>query len=231
MVGQLRTIAQNVAEVLRELPPGVKLVAAIKTRGLEEVLDAVGAGVTALGANYVQEAERLCGGIGRRVEWHFIGHLQRNKVKKAAAIFDMIETVDSTELAGEIDRRCAEAGKLMPVLIEVNSGREAWKFGVMPGDAEGLVREIACLPHIRVAGLMTMGTVDVSPADTRECFRETRKLFDYLRCLCLPSVSMEYLSMGMSDSYHIAIEEGANIVRLGTRLFGARPVNVCKEGG
>ncbi|MDP2931250.1 MAG: alanine racemase, partial [Chloroflexota bacterium] len=117
-------IEENVSQLLKELPEAVELVAAAKDRTPEEILEAVEAGVTIIGENYVQEAERVYRVIGRRAKWHFIGHLQTNKVKKAVELFDMIETVDSVEIAGEIDKRCAQIGKIMPVLIELNSGRE-----------------------------------------------------------------------------------------------------------
>ncbi len=138
------------------------------------------------------------------------------------AIFDMIETVDSLEIAREIDKRCAATGKTMPVLIEINSGREAQKTGVFPEVAAALISEISNLPNIRIRGLMTMGPTVSQPEDSRIFFRETKLLFDRLKGFSLPCVEMEYLSMGMSDSYRIAIEEGANIVRLGTKIFGER---------
>lgn len=215
-------IRENVARLLRELPPGVELLAAAKTRSPEEVLEAVDAGISLIGENYVQEAECACRLVGGRARWHYIGHLQRNKVKKAAVLFDLIQTVDSLALAVEIDRRCREISKVMPVLIEVNSGRERRKWGVYPGAAEELVREIATLPGIRVQGLMTMGPLVGDPEEARPYFVETRNLFDYLAGLDLPGVGMQYLSMGMTNSYLVAVEEGANIVRIGTGIFGAR---------
>ncbi len=216
------TIAQNVRQILDELPAGVQLVAAAKTREHLEVLEAVEAGIKIVGENYVQEAEKAYQVVGDRVEWHFIGHLQKNKVKKAVEIFDMIETVDSIEIAGEIDKRCARAGKTMPVLIEINSGREEQKSGVYPEDAERLIREIATLKNIRVMGLMTMGPLVGQTEDSRPYFIETRKVFDRIKEINLPNVKVKYLSMGMTDSYRIALEEGANVVRIGSRIFGER---------
>ena len=215
-------IRENVAALLRELPPGVTLVAAAKSRTPAEVLEAVEAGVRVIGENYVQEAAAAVTAVGRRAAWHFIGHLQKNKVKKAVEVFDLIETVDSAGLAREIDQRARERGRIMPVLIEVNSGREPQKAGVLPEDAEGLVREVAALPNIRVEGLMTMGPETGEPEDSRPYFRLTRGLFDRLKVLGVPGVEMASLSMGMSHSYRVAIEEGANLVRLGTRIFGPR---------
>ncbi len=216
------SIEQNVRQILDELPGGVQLVAAAKTRDPREILDAVNAGTRIIGENYVQEAERAYQEIGGKAAWHFIGHLQKNKVKRAVAIFDLIETVDSKEIAGEIDKRSGEAGKTMPVLIEINSGREAGKAGVFPEDAEPLIKDISKLKNIRVAGLMTMGPAASNPEDTRKYFRETKRLFDGIKALNMPNVEMKYLSMGMTDSYRVAIEEGANIIRIGSGIFGGR---------
>jgi pyridoxal phosphate enzyme (YggS family) len=217
------TIRQNVAQILKELPEGVQLEAAAKTREPREILEAATAGIKIVGENYVQEAERAYQETGKKVEWHFIGHLQKNKVKKAVTLFDMIETVDSKEIAGEIDKRCQEANKTMPVLIEINSGREAGKAGVWPEKAEELIKEIATRENIRVEGLMTMGPAVSSPEESRRYFKETKMLFEKIKALNLPNVEMKYLSMGMTDSYRVAIEEGANIVRIGSKIFGERP--------
>ena len=216
------TIEQNVSQILSELPDGIQLVAAAKTREPQEILDAVESGIKIIGENYVQEAEKAYELVGNKAEWHFIGHLQKNKVKKAVKIFDMIETVDSIEIAGEIDKRCAQIGKIMPVLIEINSGREEQKAGIFPEDAEQLVKEISAFQNISVMGLMTMGPFFGEPEDFRPYFVETKKIFDIIKRLELPNVEMRYLSMGMTNSYNIALEEGANMVRIGTKLFGER---------
>ena len=216
------TIKRNVNRILEELPDGVELVAAAKTRKPEEIAEAIEAGIKIIGENYVQEAERAGEVAGNKVRWHFIGHLQKNKVKKAVRLFDMIETVDSVEMAGEIDKRCAQIGKIMPVLIEINSGREEQKSGVLPENAAQLVKELSVLPNIRVMGLMTMGPRFGNPEDSRPYFVETKKIFDRLKELNLPDIEMKYLSMGMTNSYKIAIEEGANMVRIGTKIFGER---------
>lgn len=215
-------IKDNIRRILGELPEGIELVAAAKTRSPEEILEATKSGVKIIGENYVQEAERAYAKVGNKAKWHFIGHLQRNKVKNAVEIFDMIETVDSVEIAMEIDKRCSQIGKVMPVLIEVNSGREKQKSGVLPEYAEQLIREITNLQNIKVMGLMTMGPRFGNPEDSRHYFVETRGIFDKIRKLGLPNIEMRYLSMGMTNSYKIAIEEGANIVRIGTKIFGGR---------
>jgi pyridoxal phosphate enzyme (YggS family) len=223
LVSELDSIEVRSKRLLETLPAGVTLVAAVKSRTPEEVEAAVRADVSHFGHNYVQEAERMIRVIGRQVHWHMIGHLQRNKVKRAVALFDMIETVDSWRLAVAIDRHCAAAGKVMPVLVEINSGREASKTGVMPEKLDDLVQCLRGLKHIRVQGLMTMGPRFGDPENARPFFLATRAAFERLSALNLPDVAMRYLSMGMSNSYAVAIEEGANLVRIGTGIFGQRP--------
>ena len=219
----ITTIRQNVATILSELPEGVELVAAAKTRTPEEILEAVEAGVKIIGENYVQEAMRAYKVVGRKAKWHFIGTLQRHNVRrKTVEAFDMIETVDSLTIALEIDKRCGQVNKVMPVLIEINSGREEQKSGVLPEDSERLVREISTLQNIKAMGLMTMGPRFGNPADSRPYFVETKRIFERIKRLNLPNVEMKYLSMGMTNSYKIAIEEGANIVRIGSKVFGER---------
>ncbi len=215
----MSTIEQNVIRILSRLPDGVKLVAAAKSRTPEAILEAVNAGIKIIGENYVQDAERVYAAVGDKVKWHFIGHLQHNKVKKAVGIFDVIETVDSVEIAREIDRRCSQIGKLMQVLIEVNSGREKQKTGVFPENVAALIKEISVLQNIRVTGLMTIGPLMDNTEEARPYFAATRKLFEGIKGLNLCNVEMKYLSMGMTHSYQVAIEEGANIVRLGRKIF------------
>ncbi|NQT33130.1 MAG: YggS family pyridoxal phosphate-dependent enzyme [Candidatus Omnitrophica bacterium] len=215
-------IRHNVAKILEEIPESVELVAAAKTRTPEEIQEAIAAGVGTIGENYVQEAARAFGIIGRDVKWHFIGHLQKNKVKKAVEVFDLIETVDSASIAEEIDKRSRAINKIMPVLIEVNSGREPQKHGVFPEDVRKLVEAVAVLPNIKIKGLMTMGPFSGNPEDARPYFVETRKTFGRIKALGLCNVEMDTLSMGMTNSYHVAIEEGANVIRVGTKIFGER---------
>jgi pyridoxal phosphate enzyme (YggS family) len=216
------TIAENVRRILGELPEGARLVVAAKGRRPEEIAAALAAGAGIIGENYVQEAERARAAVAGGAEWHLIGHLQKNKTGKAVALFDMIETVDSFELAAEIDRRCAVSGKVMPVLIEVNSSREECKTGALPEDVAALAAQAASLERLRVTGLMTMGPLTDNAADIRRAFAGTRRLFEEIKTRRPPGVEMRYLSMGMTDSYRIALEEGANIVRIGTGIFGER---------
>lgn len=216
----MSSVNENVRRILGELPPGRQLVVAAKGQPLEQLAAAIEGGARIIGENYVQEAQKAFDVIGNSVQWHCIGHLQKNKVKNAVAIFDMIETVDSIELAREIDRRCKQIGKVMPVLIEVNSGREANKSGAPPEDVAILATEIAKLANVRLMGLMTMGPTVSQPEESRPYFRITRQVFEEIAKLDLPGVTMKYLSMGMTNSYQVAIEEGANIVRIGTGIFG-----------
>jgi len=215
-------ITDNVRSVLAELPTGVELVVVGKNRSPREIGEAISAGAHIIGENYIQEAETACKTIGNRVIWHFIGSLQKNKVKKAVRLFDMIETIDTIPLAEAIDRESAIAGKIMPILIEINSGHEPQKSGVLPEDTETVVKEIAKFKYIKIQGLMTMGPHFGDPELARPYFAETRKIFDRLKSVKIPGVELKYLSMGMTNSYKIAIEEGANIVRLGSRIFGER---------
>ncbi|MEE8414016.1 MAG: YggS family pyridoxal phosphate-dependent enzyme [Dehalococcoidales bacterium] len=218
----MKEIGQNVQRILKELPGGVQLVGAAKSAQPEEILEAVEAGVKIIGENYVREAEKAYQVVGDRARWHLIGHLQKNKVTKAVKLFDLIETVDSPAIAGEIDTRCARLGRIMPVLIEVNSGREKQKTGVFPEDVVRLAGEISTFKNLKLMGMMTMGPRSGNPEDSRPCFVETKKIFEKIKRLDSPGVEMKYLSMGMSDSYPVAIDEGANLVRIGTKIFGDR---------
>jgi pyridoxal phosphate enzyme (YggS family) len=215
-------IKENVNTLLEELPDGVELVGAAKGRTAREIEEAIDAGLKIVGENYIQEAMRVQKSVNKDAEWHFIGHLQRNKVKQAVGIFDMIESLDSLRLAEEIDKRCEKIGKVMPVLVEVNSGREEQKFGVLPEDVEELVRKASILPNIKIMGLMTMGPRFGNPEDSRPYFIKTREIFEKIERLNLPDVEMRVLSMGMTNSYRVALEEGANMVRIGTKIFGER---------
>ena len=215
-------IKENVSKILEELPEGVSLVGAGKTRTPQEILEAVEAGLEIIGENYVQEAERAFQVVGGKVKWHMIGHLQSNKAKNAVRVFDLIETVDSVKLARAIDRACGKIDKVMPILMEINSGEESQKAGVMPEDAIPLVRDMSELNNIKLMGLMTMGPFAGDPENSRPYFQKTKKLFEEIKAMGLPGVEMKYLSMGMSNSYKVALEEGANVVRIGTKLFGER---------
>jgi len=216
-------IRDNVLRLLTEIPPGITVVAAAKSRNADEILEAVVAGITVVGENYMQESRTMIEAIGDKASWHFIGHIQKNKVKYIVPLFDMIETVDSMELASMIDQHAARYGKVMPVLVEVNIAHEAQKHGAMPEDVPGLVRQLSGLKNIVVSGLMTLAPFVEYPEELRQYFRLAKILFEEIRALNVANVRMDYLSMGMSDSFQIAIQEGATLVRIGTRIFGERP--------
>lgn len=215
-------IRQRVQKILNELPHNVELVVAAKTRSLDEIRQVIESGAKIIGQNYVQDAEKIYQALNNQVKWHLIGHLQTNKVKKAVTIFDMIQTVDSLRLAKEIHKRCEQNNKNMPILIEINSAREKQKSGVFPEKAIKLVKDISDFKNIKVVGLMTMGPRTGDPENSRPYFIKTKKIFDYIKNLNLDNVEMKYLSMGMTNSYKIAIEEGANIVRIGTKIFNKK---------
>ena len=227
------SMAQEYRRIRAQIPDNVTIVLAAKTRTVEQIEQAIDAGATDIGENYVQEAGQVCSGLGkkaRNVRWHMLGHLQKNKINKALRIFDVIQTVDSLEKAKAVDERVERARKrTMPVHIEINIGSEHTKTGIKPQDhepfemyMEQLVRQIARLSHLRVEGLMTMGPRFADPEKSRPYFRRTRKIFENLQGLELANVPMQHLSMGMSGSYKVAIEEGSNMVRLGTAMFGQR---------
>lgn len=212
-------IKENIEKIKKLIPENITIVAATKTRSVEEIKQAVECGITDIGENYVQEAEKKFNEIGKIVRWHLIGHLQKNKVKKALKIFDIIETIDSFSIAKEISKHLQEP---YPVLIEVNSAKEPQKTGIYPEDVENTIKDISNLPNIVIQGLMTMGPIVENPEKIRPYFRLTKQLFDSCKKLNLPNVKMKVLSMGMSDSWQIAVEEGATCVRIGTAIFGPR---------
>jgi pyridoxal phosphate enzyme (YggS family) len=215
-------IAESVQRIKADLPPGVLLVAAAKTRSLAEVEAVIEAGVKDIGYNYIQEALPIIAAIKDHATWHMIGHLQTNKAKYVAESFDICQTIDSWRLAKYLDHRCEMVGKKMPVLIEINSGEESNKTGVLPENLDALVRKMVNLKYLQVKGLMTMGPRFGDPEKSRPYFKLTKNAFETIKSLNLPNIEMKYLSMGMSNSYKIAVEEGSNIVRVGTKLFGER---------
>jgi pyridoxal phosphate enzyme (YggS family) len=203
-------------------PEEITLVGVTKTVEPARIQQAVDAGITVLGENRIQEAETKIDAVTGPITWHMVGHLQRNKVKKAVAMFDMVQSVDSVELAREIDKRCGQADKVIDALVEVNTSGEETKYGVTPEKAVDLVGEITHLMNINVKGLMTIGTFTDDEGLVRDCFKTLRELAERIRSAGIPRVEMKYLSMGMTSDYELAIEEGSNMIRIGTALFGAR---------
>jgi hypothetical protein len=200
----------------------VVLVAVSKTRGLEEVREAIGAGVTDLGENYVQELVVKWESVGSSsVQWHMIGHLQRNKAKYLAPFCSMVHAMDSERLAEEISRRAAEHGRRQPVLIEVNIAGEETKFGVSPGEVAPLAERVVGLAGVELRGLMTMTPYAAEREASRRHFTGVRELAERVG-RNLPPGAMSELSMGMTQDFEVAVEEGATIVRVGTAIFGRR---------
>lgn len=225
-------IAENLARVEERIESAavrsgrtrddIRLVAVTKTVASERVNEAIDAGVKAIGENRVQEARDKWPHLKAVVERHLIGRLQRNKAGKAVELFDMIESVDRTSLAEAISRRAEAAGTVMPVLLEVNISGEPSKAGVEPDLVRSMIEEVAPLSGIRVQGLMTIGPMTRDESAIRSSFRKLRHIAGELSGTAPPGVAIKWLSMGMSGDYEIAIEEGANIVRVGSAIFGER---------
>ncbi len=215
-------VSQNIAEVRRRIaeschkvsrdPSSVTLLAVTKTATLDQIKEALDSGVSDFGENKVQQAVQKAGLLsGLNINWHMIGHLQTNKAKQAVPLFKAIHSVDSIKLAQELDRRCSEAGGIMPVYLEVNVSGEQSKYGVSSEKIRELYEEVRKLESLKVEGLMTMAPYSEDPELSRPFFKQLRHLSSVLG---LPG-----LSMGMSGDYHIAIEEGATIIRVGTSIF------------
>ncbi len=206
-------------------PDAVRILAVSKTQPPERVVEAIEAGVAVVGENRVQEAQRkraeMAPAVARRVRWHLIGKLQRNKARIVPGLFDVVESVDSAALARELNRRVGEAGcGPLDVLIQVNTGEESQKGGVRPADAVALAREASAFDSLRVVGFMCIPPLGRSAEESRPHFALLRELRDEARDGGLPCV--RELSMGMSSDFEVAIAEGATLVRVGTAIFGPR---------
>ena len=194
----------------------VLLVGVSKTVDVARIRQAIEAGVPALGENRVQEARGKVAEIGRPVPWHLVGHLQTNKVRDALELFDVIQSLDRLELAKELDKRARARGRTVDTLVEVNVGGETSKGGVGPAGLGELLEAVAALPAVKVRGLMAIPPEAKEPDDSRAWFRALRKLGEHH--------GLSELSMGMSGDFEVAIEEGATVVRVGTAIFGPRPL-------
>jgi len=217
----LDRIAGAAAKVGRD-PREIRLLAAAKSQSVEAIRAALAAGVTLVGENYVQEAADKKKEIAAAIEWHMIGHLQRNKVRAALDLFDVIESLDNLALARELDKEGAKRGKTIRAFVEVNLGGEENKSGIAREQLRALLDEVCALPHLHIDGLMTVPPFRENLDAVRPYFRELRGLRDQLNELCLPNIQLKELSMGMTHDFTVAIEEGATIVRVGTALFGPR---------
>ncbi|MGZ8521375.1 MAG: YggS family pyridoxal phosphate-dependent enzyme [Candidatus Binatia bacterium] len=219
IVERIAVAAAKVGRDARE----VRLLAASKSQPVDSIRAALAAGVALVGENYVQEAEEKKNLLAEaKVEWHMIGHLQRNKAKLAVELFDVVESLDNLALARELDKEAAKRSKIVRALIEVNLAGEESKAGVAKAEVAGLLEKIAGLAHVSVQGLMTVPPFRENLEEVRPYFRELRELRDSLNSLNLPNVRLNELSMGMTYDFTVAIEEGASIVRVGTALFGPR---------
>jgi PLP dependent protein len=198
----------------------VELLASTKGRSIGDIEEALRAGVRVIGENRVQEAARKSEALRGRVSLHMIGHLQRNKVPEALRLFELIHSVDSLSLAEEIDREAAKAGRVVPVLVEVNVSGEDRKFGIAADELSAFLDAVGRLECVRVDGLMTMAPFSDDPEDSRTFFRRLRALAAGAAQREAPRVRMRHLSMGMTQDFETAVEEGATIVRIGTAIFG-----------
>jgi pyridoxal phosphate enzyme (YggS family) len=205
---------------LSNLKQGVEILAVTKTRTAEEILPVLAKyGITKIGENRWQEAATKLSAIPAGIEKHFIGHLQTNKAKEVVRAFDVIQSVDSERLARAIEKECAVLSKVMPVYMEVNTSGEAQKGGVALDQAEALADFIRSCPHLKLEGLMTVAMDSENKEDVRACFKKLRGLFETLNAR---GAHLKTLSMGMSQDYEIAIEEGSTMIRIGSALFGPR---------
>lgn len=220
---QVMSRMEDAAERALRDPADVTLVAVTKTVEPDRIVEAVEAGVTCIGENRVQEAARKFAAGLPPVTKHLVGHLQTNKVGKALELFDMLQSIDSLRLAAEVSARAEALGPPIEVLVEVNTSGEESKHGFAPDQAAGAVARMADLRGLRVVGLMTVGAFLPDPEDVRPCFRRLRGIRDEIEERVIPGVSMRHLSMGMTNDFEIAIEEGATLVRIGRAVFGDRP--------
>lgn len=221
-VDRVRERLARAAERVGRRPEEVKLIAVTKNVSVEHIREALAAGVTALGENRVQEALPKAKALGPGVEWHFIGHLQTNKVKYLVEWVSCLHSLDRLRLAEELEKQGARSGRDWSVLVQVNVTGESTKFGLSPSELKPFLEEIARFPHVKVRGLMTIGPLSEDPEEVRPVFRRLRQMAEEIAREGWPGVSMEHLSMGMSNDFEVAVEEGATMVRIGTAIFGPR---------
>ncbi|MBP8975669.1 MAG: YggS family pyridoxal phosphate-dependent enzyme [Bacteroidetes bacterium] len=222
----IKKLQENIVEICKRCnrnPQEIQIVAVSKTWDSSAIREAWKAGITNFGENYVQEFRTKYQELKDiPLQWHFVGHLQSNKVKFIIDAMHLIHTVDDIELGKEINKRAEKLGKVQNALIEVHTTNEPTKYGVKPEQTAPLAKELAMLDNIRVLGLMTMGPLADDPEASRSSFRILRQLQTEIRSLGIEHISMDHLSMGMSHDYSIAIEEGATYLRIGTAIFGER---------
>lgn len=200
----------------------VTLVAVTKNHDVSAMRECIDAGAAVVGENRVQEAKGKYETLERSVTWHLIGHLQTNKVNQAVAMFDLIHSIDSEHLLTAVDTAAGKIGKVQDILIQVNLAREPQKYGVADEELEAVVKKADELPNVHLRGLMLIAPNYEDVEETRPLFRQMRELYLRVQAMSLPASDIEYLSMGMTNDYAIAVEEGANLVRVGTGIFGPR---------
>ena len=229
-MGEVKQRLESIRERIRRKaescdrdPDSIRLVAVSKTVPAETVKEAIEAGTTILGENYVQEArEKFDALVLYPVSWHFIGHLQSNKAKYAVRLFDLIHSVDSLKLAHALDKEAKKVDKIQSILVQVNISGEDTKSGITAAETPGLISEIGRLENLSVKGLMAMPPYFYQPEKVRPYFAALRDLRDRLKEQSIPNLAVDELSMGMTGDFEVAIEEGATIVRIGTAIFGER---------
>ena len=225
VAGNYRKVLDRIDEAAARAgrdPQTIRLLAASKAQPVSRLQAAIEAGVRLFGENYVQEAQAKKAAIRESVEWHMIGHLQRNKVKTALDLFDLIESVDSVQLARALDREGKKRGRPVRAFVEVNLAGEESKSGIASEQVAALLEDAGNLSHIKIEGLMAVPPMRENPEETRPYFRALRELRAELQARKIPNVDLKELSMGMTHDFPVAIEEGATLVRIGTAIFGPR---------
>lgn len=215
-------IARAAVQVGRD-PAAIEVVAISKTREPSELDAAYECGLRTVGENRIQEAAAKRPAVNASLRWHLVGHLQTNKAGRAVELFDLVQSVDSERLALALDRRAGQAGRVLDILLQVNTSGSASQSGVAPEMLVDLVASLATLDHLRICGLMTIGAQSEDEAIVRGCFSALRELGEEVTSIGFTGVSIDYLSMGMSGDFELAVAEGANLLRLGTAIFGSRP--------
>ncbi|MCC6239061.1 MAG: YggS family pyridoxal phosphate-dependent enzyme [Phycisphaerales bacterium] len=237
---RLDQVHQRIADACakaRRQPSEVMLVAVTKYAAPEQIRELVQLGVTDLGENKVQQLAQRAPQINEffarrqavdenqigRLRWHMVGHLQRNKVKQILPLVSLIHSVDSLRLAEELNIQAGKLGRRVPVLLQINASEEASKSGVAVGASTHLAEQIASMENLAMSGVMTMGPLEASPAQIQAIFARVREIFEEMRWQKIGGNDLRYLSMGMSDDFELAIAEGANVIRIGSALFGPKP--------
>lgn len=217
-------IKENLQKIKSKIPKGVKLVAVTKTKPIADIMEAYNAGQRDFGENKVQEMERKAAALPKDIRWHMIGHVQRNKVKYMAGFVNLIHGVDSFKLLKEINKQAAKHDRVINCLLQAHIAQESTKFGLDFNEIDTLIKskELADLKHIKIIGLMGMATFTDDEAQVIKEFHSLRDFYESMKECTSANVNMKILSMGMSGDYELAIQEGSNMVRIGTAIFGNR---------